>query len=344
MTWTEPRELHEQTVLRFTQETTAHYDWARKAMVTTETWTQFIDWNGDGRLDVIEARGGSDDDHWKVWLNEADAAGVIRWRATEVDMRSLRSYLMDRRLLPFDISDLYPHTNWSSGLPLERTRSWARSESFKAASWYCEMTFVGVRCTPAPIDPSYDYSWHVDSMTEWLLADRNADGFPDFVTTTAPVRHCEPRNTITSTHPECNRSPPEPPADMTRAPLEGSEGTYMCSVRHTEWISGRDCDASTSDRVDAVYFANIRGPYAGPAFGSVPTEVVGVADSGVLRWTTGSDTTLGGPMGPPSTAPGVSWQANALVDPSDSGVLALLSHRDSCFDAFSDGEQRPIPT
>ncbi|MBK9032966.1 MAG: hypothetical protein IPL61_17115 [Myxococcales bacterium] len=91
VTWDEPAELSETTTFRFL-EPANHQGDAHEMGIVTETWTQFMDWNGDGRLGVIDARGGQSESQWRVWINEDDGQGGVHWRATQVSVFMFRAY------------------------------------------------------------------------------------------------------------------------------------------------------------------------------------------------------------------------------------------------------------
>ncbi|HVG86950.1 MAG TPA: hypothetical protein VM820_20675, partial [Vicinamibacterales bacterium] len=177
--WTEPAELHVETVLSFSPETTRHYRWAREAMITKETWSQFLDWNGDGRIDVIDAKGGVDDNHWRVWVNHEGASGDVEWRERQVSIKSIRTYLLSHGMRPIDHSNAFSDAEWPTRVPLERSRSWPRTESYRTVQWICGASGCNEQPDSAQ-DYDHDWTWHVDTITEWLLADKNSDGFPDF--------------------------------------------------------------------------------------------------------------------------------------------------------------------
>lgn len=67
------------------------------------TWIQVLDWNGDGRLDIVDAKGGRgidgeiSPDYWRVLINvpSASAAGVD-WRERHVYIEPIREALRAR--------------------------------------------------------------------------------------------------------------------------------------------------------------------------------------------------------------------------------------------------------
>jgi hypothetical protein len=123
MTWKEPAELFDQTTRRRTDDSFN----ARASMITTDTWSQFVDWDGDGRLDVIDVKGGSDLTHWKVWMNRRAADGTIAWTPTQVNIGPLVAHLLQHGYLnlPYDF------------VPIERAKSWPRYDVKKCRQQQC---------------------------------------------------------------------------------------------------------------------------------------------------------------------------------------------------------------
>jgi hypothetical protein len=201
-----PAELHEQSTFRFTEATLNQNcphgagsplcERLRRAMITEETWSQFIDWNGDGRIDVVDVRGGISSDHWQVWINRSGTNQLIWWTPIQISFHGVRQHLAGNGLQRDDYSDLFPDEDWDPRLPVERTRSWPRVEtrdctayecpagwsSCSESSNACPPPFQDPALPPVPMLPSdYERTVGTDTITEWLLADRNSDGFPDWL-------------------------------------------------------------------------------------------------------------------------------------------------------------------
>jgi len=160
-TWTQPAEIYEQRTFR--PESGDPVWWLRASMVVTEQLTEFIDWNGDGRLDIVDVRGGSDIKHWRVWLNLPDQVGNPSWSPRDVDVSDLHKHVSTHNLLGF----------YSSGyLATRRSRTWAITERMD-----------GPTGVPVAMGP-------VRTIGEWTLDDVNGDGFLDHIANTNPVRNC----------------------------------------------------------------------------------------------------------------------------------------------------------
>lgn len=347
--WTEPAELHVETTFRFVPPYTTQEEnrSARQAMITTDTWTTFVDWNGDGRLDIVDTRAGAHsvapEDSWRIWINEPTANGGIQWRPFDLRVGNLRGFLDEHGFQPDRVSSPF-FSEVSDHLPLARTRSWPRVNTWDCRSWACT-TLNGFHCDPAqPCEDAPD--WYdpdapvqVDTMTEWELADSNGDSYPDFVALTRPVRQCERRyeyaggpdpglsgsRTWGWNHCESGDSP------LEVLGLDLQEGTYACAAEQHEWISSEvpfpgdpainwPCGEAEPGEAGAVVFLNRFGPFLGhasSALGPTPIELDGEFPSGLGQWTTGS-VTLGSV---PRPAAGVSWQAGGLLDRFGSGEL-----------------------
>ncbi len=326
-TWTEPAELHVTSTFRYTGTSLPHR-WARQAMVTTETWTQFLDWNGDGLLDVVDAREGRAQNKWTVWLNQ-HAGGPVNWRAIEVDISAIHAYLETSGLEPIlDHSDRLPGTTWPRRVPLERTRSWPRSESTSCQLWQCEWGAGNFNCSKVPC-PQTGLVRSYDTMTEWQLADKNEDGFPDFVTLTAPVRQCE--QDFDTGHHQC-------PSD----PTTGPSGWYRCDTKHREFIASiagtsppynHECSNTGTGTAGLAYFLNRHGAYTGAPgapFAGPPVEQTSEYGGGLSRglgmWTTATNAS---PEEFSADPAGLSWQPYALGDPFSSGTLGVIRQGDT---------------
>src|SRR5205823_79476 len=65
---------------------------ARFRGVTTMDLVQFADWNGDGRMDVVDVMG-EGADHWRVWIQGETVNGVVQWRKFDVPVSNIQAYL-----------------------------------------------------------------------------------------------------------------------------------------------------------------------------------------------------------------------------------------------------------
>ncbi|MGY4366832.1 hypothetical protein ACVW1A_002897 [Bradyrhizobium sp. LB1.3] len=124
------------------------------------TYQQVIDFNGDGRPDIVittegrNSSGDRDPDYWKILINTPGPSGQpsdIVWLERQVDISALRAVIQQN----FSLSLIASTDERSKPLPLARTHQ------------------VGV----------FDSTTMIESavITQWKLLDVNGDGFPDFV-------------------------------------------------------------------------------------------------------------------------------------------------------------------
>ncbi len=333
MTWSEPAELFEQTTKRRTDDDPA----ARAAMITTETWSQFVDWDGDGRLDVIDVNGGSDGSHWQVWLNRRATNGDIAWTAVQVDIAPIRAHLLQRGFVGV-LQDLGNEQR----IAIDRARSWPRYDVTRCTTQHC--TTAGCEAvTPCPsssntdapqFPPNHDYTWRIDTMSDWTLTDLNGDGFLDVVAGTIPVQHHEDGlwgedyTTVCETVPDDLNHPNDAYA-------------RICRLSHQQWIDAIRWEHANGDPGQAalpvalgqrVEFLNRHGAFQGlneSPFSPVG-RAAGDAAHGVTRWTSGTSNLgpyaspgNGSPI-PPATSP-PHWQASGYADRRGDGMATVRS-------------------
>lgn len=339
-TWSAPAELHMETTLRFNERAIASQRWAREAMITTETWVDFIDWNGDGRLDIVDATAGDEASAWRVWLNQDDGGGGVSWRAFDVDVASMTGYLESKGFERHpvnqeDFSDYAWRTHW----PLSRSRSWPRVHTWACSQWNCATANDGVySCSvEPPCDPPSGWDEPglpvpVDTMKEWSILDANGDAFPDLVTATVPVRQCE--KDIRAPHSwdlaACTNDPPLSP---DQAYGLGVDARHSCGVEHREWIfagvprSGEGegaCGEGPPSESQIAVFLNRHGAYVGAVgspFPAVPAVDTGDYPAGVEHWTTGTYDPFERVTG---AASGRSWQSMGWADAEADGVPSTV--------------------
>jgi len=144
-------------------------------------WRQMIDFNGDGRLDVVDAK--EIQNRWVVYLNTQGPGGPadIKWLRYELDIHDMGLLLKGRSF----------HIDESSGyIPLTARVTGRKTEVFHCyrykggpAGSFSSWNEQSNGCTIPQ-----DFNGPEQTFTEYELRDMNADGFPDVVLNSAPVK------------------------------------------------------------------------------------------------------------------------------------------------------------
>jgi RHS repeat-associated protein len=270
--WTQPTELHmERTLREFNVSDVEN----RRKMTTTETLVTFEDWNGDSRVDVIDARTG-DPNRWDVWLNLPAPDGTIVWSHHEVVISDLVDHITEHGLQ----LDIYFDTDWT---PIERSRSWPRFVDFQCLDQTRDSDGDVWSEDCNPDDPiSFTRDDVVDTVGEWKLLDHNGDGYVDIVANTVPVvelecdeLHDDPDSCHESySTPRCEVdegwSPPPPGETLERR---------QCRSLYKQWLS--------VEGNQTVVLLNRAGPIATMPWGGYESTPLGENDFGVSRFSTG---------------------------------------------------------
>jgi RHS repeat-associated protein len=150
-------------------------------------WTQVIDVNGDGRVDIIDAA--EKPNYWIIYLNTpGSGTSGIEWVRRAYDVRGLNSALVQRGL----------NIGFNGYVPLSR-----RVTGRDFGSWMCwkwngqeyEHYPAGLDYTD-PSQPCFIPEEARDQLlrgpektfVEWEVKDVNGDGYPDVVMNSSPVQ------------------------------------------------------------------------------------------------------------------------------------------------------------
>lgn len=137
---------------------------------TESVWTQTIDVNGDGRLDIVDAS--QIPDTWVVYLNTPDTtASGVKWVRRTWNVEKLHQILLNRAL-----------ATTSPYLPLSRRKTGRSRTTFACYGWTGSAYEPTTGCLPTPTA-----IWDEVTLTEYELRDINGDGYPDVVLDTSPL-------------------------------------------------------------------------------------------------------------------------------------------------------------
>jgi RHS repeat-associated protein len=173
----------------------------------TATISEWIDWNGDGRLDFVQSMYNCDSPatywvcsgdqteafaqsrFWHVYLNTGDTPdGHIQWKLIKVDIGALRDRV---EAIVFgrgdkvtegefwgQTADTTGTWNFPKYLPSKRVAQTARikqnCKAYQPDPTTGSLHLSAVDCPSGMFDD-------LTTVTEWTLQDMNGDGFPDFV-------------------------------------------------------------------------------------------------------------------------------------------------------------------
>jgi RHS repeat-associated protein len=291
VTWSEPSELYVQTTV-----TVMDNFGGVVGPPFTDTWVTFMDWNGDGRPDVLDARGSG----WTLYLNEGVQGTTLHWRPVSISVSGLVDALEARGHNP----DSFPLTRGAVSI----SRSKSAPRTYQNRCQQVQLTCVNGVCwvpegealTACPQDTvtstgdleiryNASYAAISDTIRDWDVVDTNGDRFPDFLISDQTSRLCRDVDNRNWDDNSCASPPDRPPGDL------GDRTSYRwrCQQTVTSFLSPGVCPGSEDGEREstAVTILNSAGVQIGVAGGfryDQPLSL-GRTSGGVSWWSNGAN-------------------------------------------------------
>ena len=233
------------------------YDAHESAINDDLVWRQAIDFDGDGRVDIVDAMGEAR--AWAVYLNTPDPANPrnIVWQRRTYSTAALAQHLRER--------GLWSNDDWIPLALRSTTRDYVYSACIRwngaSHQWLRfedDGSVVNGSCPPGGTLLSVGLE---STITAWELKDLNGDGYPDVVLNSSPI--------VTVNHLNTNFPPPNPPNTIP--------------IPTTRTVSPQ-LAAGDANTIDAMF--NIAGAHLGVAdhLFAAPVTIRSGAGCGVTRW------------------------------------------------------------
>jgi RHS repeat-associated protein len=263
------------------------------------TWVQAIDWNADGRMDILDAQNGREPQqdgtpgarsprYWRLLINTPDPSSPlgIRWLEREIDMAGIRA----------DLERLGYVFGHQEATPLSRTHSSGRKECRGQRAYFKEHDrwILDEHC----VDPLEQIAG--STITEWKLLDANGDGFPDLVFNSRPVLYDTNTKDKGTTCFECS-------AESERCPFQADDESLIPDHCRGSVSLFEQFELPSSNEIH-VYYNNNGGGLSDPGthreFAAKPQRLYGMGHCGesprsspvaVERWREGWTDSWGNP-------------------------------------------------
>jgi RHS repeat-associated protein len=290
-----------------------------------ETVREVLDWNGDGRLDILAMD--EDSPRWHLYLNApgASGSGEIDWKPYEINVAHLRDQLI-----------ALGHPDIAGSLPLARSRSHQGKDYEDLWNyWHTGGAFPEHKRTRPPEYPKANPD-DGKTVTEWKLVDVNGDGYVDFVFNGVPLA-------IEERHTKCCQFPsgeelcgyPSFP-DVPEHPWPPPEGAVPEATCHQ--TDAEHLEFASPNTVLVFYNASV-GPL--PYFHSASQDLLRFVDPtskgcAVEVWRQGVDKFFEDPFGPfeppaEQKDKGFSWMECGFVEVNGDGLVDYVAGRSGPF-------------
>jgi RHS repeat-associated protein len=150
-----------------------------------DVWRQMIDWNGDGRVDIVDAH--EVEGQWVVYLNTPGSQGPwdIRWRRIAVDVAKLVQVLRDQHQYTIDgfwLPLSRRHSGMENTMQVCFVCSGGAACQANSSSWQFVDDFTGSPTCQPHSGALYENDNVVQStFVQWEVQDINGDGYADVV-------------------------------------------------------------------------------------------------------------------------------------------------------------------
>ena len=151
---------------------------------TDMVWGQAIDVNGDGRLDLIDAK--EEAGSWVVYLNTPTPSNpsLIVWVRRTISIAPMVKHLRDAG---YSVSsDYLPLSQRKTGATVDHHTCWRWQNGPTGAEWVKDAAGFSTGACIGPPEAAFNVRAE-NTFVEWEVRDINGDGYPDFVFDSSPI-------------------------------------------------------------------------------------------------------------------------------------------------------------